>query len=106
VSAMGGLSVTQRKRGALHSRFNRKTSFIRSFIIIKEPGKLLLTLMPSSSSSPRENTGGKVGGQRKRKGENEREKKRALRYYFGSLIIFSSALLDLRPVGVCWAMKK
>lgn len=41
-----GLSTTDaKKKRALHSRFNRKTSFIRSFIIIKEPGKLP-TLVP------------------------------------------------------------
>lgn len=36
----GRIERDAKKKRALHSRFNRKTSFIRSFIIIKEPGKL------------------------------------------------------------------
>lgn len=36
----GRVERDAKKKRALHSRFNRKTSFIRSFIIIKEPWKL------------------------------------------------------------------
>jgi hypothetical protein len=55
----GRVEYDAKKKRALHSRFNRKTSFIRSFIIIKEPGKLL-TLVPLER---------KRRGKRKRKRE-------------------------------------
>lgn len=104
---VGGRVGRAKKKRALHSRFNRKTSFIRSFIIIKEPGKSTQARGPGSRP-PLEGGWKKKKGEKERKkrkrerarkryGENETERRgrrRALRYYFGSLIIFPSTLLD------------
>lgn len=49
----GRVERDAKKKRALHSRFNRKTSFIRSFIIIKEPGKLP-TLVPRGREKDKE----------------------------------------------------
>lgn len=94
----GRIEHDAKKKRALHSRFNRKTSFIRSFIIIKEPGKLPYSTLvaPRSENDDQRVKEGAIrygkGKKKERKKERvgEREGERALRYYFGSLIIFSS----------------
>lgn len=82
-----------KKKRALHSRFNRKTSFIRSFIIIKEPGETPRFRPPRIVCLSVDGDGGERGREKNRQREGDGDK--ALRYYFGSLIIFSSALLDI-----------
>jgi len=70
----GRVECVAKKKRALHSRFNRKTSFIRSFIIIKEPGKVPRALVPT--------WGERGDGQRKEK-KNERNTERKGETYRG-----------------------
>ncbi|KAL4098759.1 hypothetical protein QTP88_023298 [Uroleucon formosanum] len=70
----GRIEHDAKKKRALHSRFNRKTSFIRSFIIIKEPGKLpYSTLVAPRSENDDQRV--KEGAIRYGKGKKKERKK-------------------------------